>query len=78
MLLALDFEKECNLQRSHISSTKLNICAILSLMSKHKEAIKFCASAITDILDSLKIIKVKLMTNPKKQGKVMKEIGVTE
>lgn len=36
---SLNVEKGTNLPKSHIASTKLNICAILSRMERHQEAV---------------------------------------
>jgi tetratricopeptide (TPR) repeat protein len=49
MKQALEREEESQQPKSHIASTKLNICAILSQMRKHRMAIDFVSSAIRDL-----------------------------
>ena len=46
MLLAIKSDIENKAPMSHIASTKLNICAILSLLGKHLTAILFAQEAI--------------------------------
>jgi len=58
---ALDLELSCRLPGPHTSSTKLNICAILSLLKRHREARKYAASAVSDLLAELRLIRLKVM-----------------
>ena len=65
--MALEIETKSSLNSS-IASTKLNICAILSSLMKHSEAIKYAASAIGDLLKRLKFIKIKKLPSPKRNA----------
>jgi len=59
MTQALKLEQEDKAQQSQLAGTKLNICAILSSLSRHSESISYCLSAINDLSVSLKTLKVK-------------------
>jgi tetratricopeptide (TPR) repeat protein len=65
MLKALELEEQCDLPESHLASTKLNICAILSSMSKHTEAVQYANSACSDLIEALKLIKIKCLPDDK-------------
>jgi len=73
MKQALTLEQCIRQPKSHQASTKLNICAILSQLSKHKEAIKYATSAVSDLMITLKLIKISIIKNPEKKERVMKE-----
>eukprot|EP00347_Sterkiella_histriomuscorum_P004569 403359964 len=55
MKLALKCESESHQSLSNIASTKLNICAILSLLKKHQKAIYYVYSSINDYEKALEI-----------------------
>ena len=59
MKKALENEVMSGQPKSHIASTKLNICAILSQLEKHHQGIEFANSAITDLLTTLRIVRIK-------------------
>ena len=65
MLNALEIEEQCDLPESHLASTKLNICAILSSLSKHTEAIEYANSACADLIEALKLIRIKCLPDEK-------------
>lgn len=77
MKSALKSEERSGQPKSHIASTKLNICAILSLLHKHSEAIKFVDSAIYDLTDTLRLIKIQLIPNPHKKMKVLAQYNIS-
>jgi hypothetical protein len=58
MSAALAEEIKSQQPKSHIASTKLNICAILSTLDKHKEAIKYAVSAVADLIVIVKLIRI--------------------
>ena len=59
MKQALNIEQTSNQPKSHVSSTKLNICAILSQMKKHREAIEYAKSAVQDLLEIRRLVEIK-------------------
>lgn len=59
MKKALENEVMSGQPKSHIASTKLNICAILSQLEKHHQGIEFANSAIQDLLTTLRIVRIK-------------------
>lgn len=78
MLKALKVESEADLLKSQQAGTKLNICAILSQLNKHNEAIKYCKAATNDLMTTLKIIRLKNMKNKEKRRLLMEVENVTE
>ena len=54
MLEALRSDVDNKAPLSHIASTKLNICAILSILGKHLTAIQFAREAVTHLEHTLK------------------------
>ena len=78
MKQALENEISSGQPKSHISSTKLNICAILSQLGKHNEAIGFVLSAIQDLQLTLEIVKVKLIKDEEEKKQAMMDKGLLE
>lgn len=78
MIAALSLESECGITLSQIAGTKLNICAILSSLKKHKDSIRYCASGISDLMNILKIIKIKRIKDKDKQETFMMQEGFTD
>ena len=77
MVSALQLEKDCDIPQNQLASTKLNICAILSQMKKHYDAIRYCESGIQDLKNVLKMVKIKLIKNLSKREKVMEQEDIT-
>lgn len=63
MTQALSVETKSKQPKSHIASTKLNICAILSSLDKHKEAIKYAVSAVADLIVIVKLIRISQISD---------------
>lgn len=59
MKKALKNDVESGQPASYISSTKLNICAVLSELNRHDQAIIFASSAISDLKTTLRVLKNK-------------------
>ena len=53
MLSALNSDIKNKAPLSHVASTKLNICAILSILGKHLTAIEFALEAVTHLEHTL-------------------------
>ena len=73
MKQALEKEEDSKQPRSHIASTKLNICAILSQLEKHHVAIEYANSAIRDLLMTLKIVTIKNLPTEDERKNSMEE-----
>ena len=71
MSSALKEEIRSKQPKSHIASTKLNICAILSSLGKHKEAIRYAVSAVADLIVIVKMIRISQITDLDKKARVM-------
>lgn len=67
MSSALKEEIKSRQPKSHIASTKLNICAILSSLGKHKQAIKYAVSAVADLIVIVKMIRISQISDPEKK-----------
>ena len=78
MLKALKVESESAISKSQQAGTKLNICAILSQLNKHTEAIKYCKAATNDLMATLKMIRLKNMKNLDKRKLLMEAENLTE
>ena len=77
MKQALEKEEESNQPRSHIASTKLNICAILSQLIKHQQAIDYANSAVRDLLTTLRIVKIKNLPTDEEKKFTLEEDNLT-
>ena len=49
MKLSLKSDRENKVPLSHLASTKLNICAVLSSLSRHSEARHYAKEAIQEL-----------------------------
>ena len=78
MSQALMEEERSRQPKSHIASTKLNICAILSSLSKHKEAIKYAVSAVADLIIVLKLIRINMIPDLVKKRRIMERQDITQ
>lgn len=63
MELSLKSDLENNAPLSHTASTKLNICAILSTLERHSEALVFASEAVKHLFDTIADIHDPLKTN---------------
>jgi hypothetical protein len=57
--------------KSHIASTKLNICAVLSSLGKHNEAIKYAVSAVGDLIVIVKLVRISQIEDADKKKRIM-------
>lgn len=73
---ALKQEVRSSQPKSHIASTKLNICAILSSLSKHSEAIRYAVSAIEDLSLTLKLVRISMIKDPEKKLRVLTTLNI--
>ena len=69
--MALQNEIELMQPISYIASTKLNICAILSQLKRHEKAIVFANSAISDLLITLQLVRIKNLEDEAERNKQM-------
>jgi len=55
----------------------LNICAILSQLKRHKEARKYAASAVSDLMTELRIIRMKAIKDPNTRARMLQLQNIT-
>ncbi len=76
MKQALENEEATEQPKSHIASTKLNICAILSQLGRHQNAIEYALSAIQDLIMTIQVVKINQIQNEEEKAKEIKERGL--
>ena len=79
---ALEKETESRQPKSHIASTKLNICAIYSTLKKHDKAVEIALSAINDLRRTLQIVKLnaerdRQKDDPEEWNRKCEELGLS-
>lgn len=78
MLNALQLEELIPVSKSQQAGSKLNICAIMSQLDRHHDAIHYCQMAIEDLLETLKVLKISLVKQRIKRELMMRENGLSE
>ena len=73
MKQALENEEATEQPKSHIASTKLNICAILSQLGRHQNAIEYALSAIQDLILTIQVVKINQIQNEEEKAKEIKK-----
>ena len=59
MELSLKADSENDAPLSHLASTKLNLCAVLSILNRHAEARTLAAEAVKHLFDTINALSDK-------------------